>query len=408
MTTILTPALDACPPRSISVAGDQYAAELIRGIREEVSTPEQADDFLHSTHLTSTIRDLLQMVMDRLNHGQSSTSSAIFQMYSRYGGGKTHGMLVLAAAALHPHLEYWTETAGVAATGARVVAFNGENSNPTTGMPLGGQGHRAKSLSGYILFQLGGPEALQEFRDGDERLTDPGAEEFRRHIGDQPTIIVIDELVHYINRIRQRIESGDRLSQEGTLSTISALAAAVANSPRAVLLITSPEDAHDLLSEQSSTSRGDAFTADALVLTDMLERINSQLARQIRPVVPSAESDLPAILRARLFRSIDDQARQQTSAAYAAVAGRNSRTNGGFSEANFNDCYPFQPSVMTLITGRLSANRNFQRVRGTLRLLVLQSQIGKRVELGQLFGDEVAWWLWREMRWRRWPSGPMA
>ena len=266
-------------------------------------------------------------------------------------------------------LEYWAETAGVAATGAKVIAFNGENSNPTTGMPLGDQGHRAKSLSGYILFQLGGPEALQEFRDGDERLTDPGAEEFRRHIGDQPTIIMIDELVHYINRIRQRIESGDRVSQEGTLSTISALAAAVANSPRAVLLITSPEDAHDLLSEQSSTSRGDAFTADALALTDMLERINSQLARQIRPVVPSAESDLPAILRARLFRSIDDQACQQTSTAYAAVASRNSRTNGGFSEASFNDCYPFHPSVMTLITGRLSANRNFQRVRGTLRLL---------------------------------------
>ena len=105
MTTTLTPALDACPPRSISVAGDQYAAELIRGIREEVSTPEQANEFLHSTHLTSTTRDLLQMVMDRLNHGQSSTSSAIFQMYSRYGGGKTHGMLVLAAAALHPHLD---------------------------------------------------------------------------------------------------------------------------------------------------------------------------------------------------------------------------------------------------------------------------------------------------------------
>ena len=369
MTTKFTPALIACPPRAISVAGDQYAAELIRGIREELATPEQATEFLHSTHLTSTTQDLLRMVTDKVNHGQSSTGSAIFQMYSRYGGGKTHGMLVLAAAAMHPHLEYWTEAAGIMAAGAKVVAFNGENSNPTTGMPLDDQGNRAKSLSGYIMFQLGGPEALDEFRDGDDRLTDPGAEEFRRLIGDQPTIIMIDELVHYINRIRQRIESGDRVSQEGTLSTISALAAAVTNSPKAVLLITSPEDAHELLSEQGTTGQGDAFTTDALALTDMLDRVNSQLARQIRPVVPSAESDLPAILRARLFRSIDKEAREQTSAAYAAVAGRNSRTNGGLTEANFNDCYPFHPMVMTLITGRLSANRNFQRVRGTLRLL---------------------------------------
>ncbi|MYC29661.1 MAG: ATP-binding protein [Chloroflexi bacterium] len=365
----LTPLLSACPPRPVSVAGDQYAAELIRGIREELATSERANEFLHSTHLTTTTLDLLRIVMDRMNHGQASTSSTIFQMYSRYGGGKTHGMLVLAAAALHPHLEYWEATAKITATGARVIAFNGENSNPTTGVPLDQQGHRAKSLSGYIIFQLGGPEALHGFREGDERLTDPGAEEFRRLIGDQPIIIMIDELVHYVNRIRQRVESGDRVSQEGTLSTISALAAAVSNSPRAVLLITSPEDAHELLSERTATSQGDAFTTDALALTEMLDRVNSQLARQIRPVVPSSEADLPAILRARLFRSIDEEARAQTSAAYAAVASRNSRTNGGFTELNLRECYPFHPSVMTLITGRLSANRNFQRVRGTLRLL---------------------------------------
>ena len=367
--TMLTPVLTACPPRPISLAGDQYAAELIRGIREELATPEKANEFLHSTHLTSTTRDLLRMVMDRIVQGQSSTSPTIFQLYSRYGGGKTHGMLVLAAAALHPHLDYWTETAGTPATGAKIVAFNGENSNPTTGMPLDDHGHRAKSLSGYLLFHLAGPEALHEFQDGDERLTDPGAEEFRRLIGDQPTIIMIDELVHYINKIRQRVESGDRISLEGTLSTISALAAAVANSPKAVLLITSPEDAHELLSEQSTTGQGDAFTTDALALTDMLDRINSQLARQIRPVVPSAEADVPAILRAKLFHSIDEDARDRTSSAYAAVASRNSRANGGLTESNFRECYPFHPSVMNLITGRLSANRNFQRVRGTLRLL---------------------------------------
>ena len=282
---------------------------------------------------------------------------------------KTHGMLVIAAAALYPHLDYWTEQAGITATGAKLVAFNGENSNPTTGMHLDDHGHRAKSLSGYLIYHLGGPEALHDFQDGDERLTDPGAEEFRRLIGEQPTIIMIDELVHYINKIRQRVESGDRVSQEGTLSTISALASAVANSPRAVLLITSPEDAHELLSDQSATGQGDAFTTDALVLIDMLDRINSQLARRIRPVVPSSESDLPAILRAKLFYSIDDNSRELTSSAYAAVANRNSRSNGGLTEASFRDCYPFHPSLMSLITGRLAANRNFQRVRGTLRLL---------------------------------------
>ena len=367
--TTLTPFLTACPPRPISQAADQYAVELISGIREELSTPERATDFLQTTHLTSSTRDLLRMIMDRMENGASSTSPSIFQLYSRYGGGKTHGMLVVAAAALHPHLNYWQETAQTKASSARVVAFNGENSSPTTGINLDNQGLRAKSLAGYLLFHLGGAEALQQFHEGDERLTDPGADEFRRLIGDQPTVIMIDELVHYINRVRQRIDSGDQISLEGALSTVSALAAAVSSCPNAVLIITSPEDAHELLSEQGAASQGDAYQADALILIGMLDRINSQLARQTQPVAPSEEADLPAILRAKLFYSVDEEAREQTTSEYASVASRNSRSSDILSKDRFRECYPFHPSVLNLITGRLSANRNFQRVRGTLRLL---------------------------------------
>ena len=367
--TTLTPFLTACPPRPISQAADQYAAELISGIEKELSTPEKATDFLQTTHLTSSTRDLLRMVMDRMENGASSTSPSIFQLYSRYGGGKTHGMLVVAAAALHPHLNYWQETAQTKVSSARVVAFNGEDFSPTTGKNLDNQGLRAKSLAGYLLFHLGGAEALQQFREGDERLTDPGADEFRRLIGNQPTIIMIDELVHYINRVRQRIDSGDQISLEGALSTVSALVAAVSSCPNAVLIITSPEDAHELLSEQGAASQGDAYQADALILIDMLDRINSQLARQTQPVAPSEEADLPAILRARLFYSVDEEARDQTTSAYASVASKNSRSSDILSEERFRECYPLHPSVLNLITGRLSANRNFQRVRGTLRLL---------------------------------------
>ena len=173
---------------------------------------------------------------------------------------------LLGAGHLHPHLNYWQETAQTKVISARVVAFNGENSSPTTGINLDDQGLRAKSLAGYLLFHLGGAEALQQFHEGDERLTDPGADEFRRLIGDQPTVIMIDDLVHYINRVRQRIDSGDQISLEGALSTVSALAAAVSSCPNAVLIITSPEDAHELLSEQGAASQGDAYQADALIL----------------------------------------------------------------------------------------------------------------------------------------------
>ena len=61
-----TPLLDACPPRPIAQAGDQYAADIIRGLSEELATSETAADFLDTTHLTKDTADFLRMAMDRI------------------------------------------------------------------------------------------------------------------------------------------------------------------------------------------------------------------------------------------------------------------------------------------------------------------------------------------------------
>ena len=364
----LTPLLAACPPRPIAQAGDQYAADIIRGLSEELGTQETTSDFLETTFLTKDTDDFLRMAMDRIALGRQSTSPSVYQLYSRYGGGKTHSLLLLAAAAKYPHLPYWQDVTQCDPVSAKVVAFDGEKHNVVNGTELDEQGNRARSLAGYLLYHLGGVAALHDFGEGDTTLADPGSETFRRLIGDEPVIIVIDELVHYINRVNQRAQADSRISSEGVLTTLSALINAVTNSPRAVLVVTTPEDAHPLLEGSGSTTAGDAHRADALALTDMLERIDSQLARATHPVAPSGEADLPAILRKRLFYSVDETVRHDVSTAYAAVAARNSRTNG-LDYQDFHDAYPFHPWLRRIIVEKLSANRNFQRVRGTLRLL---------------------------------------
>ena len=40
----LTPVLTACSPRPIRVSGEQFAADLLQGIRGQLSTPEGATD----------------------------------------------------------------------------------------------------------------------------------------------------------------------------------------------------------------------------------------------------------------------------------------------------------------------------------------------------------------------------
>ena len=365
----LTPLLTACPPRPIAQAGDQYAADIIRGLDEELATSETAADFLEATHLTKPTADFLRMAMERIALGRDSVSPSVYQMYSRYGGGKTHSLLLLAAAAKYPGLAYWPDTAQCAPVTARVIAFDGEKHNVISGAELDQDGSRARSLAGYLLYHLGGPAALHDFSAGDDTLSDPGSDAFRRLIGAEPMVIVIDELVHYISRVNQLAASDARISAEGVLTTLSALANAVVNSPRAVLVITTPEDSHALLEERAPATAGDAHHADALALTDMLDRVNSQLGRVMHPVAPSGEADLPAILRKRLFYRVDETARQDTANAYAAVAARNGRGSAGLDYQSFYDAYPFHPLLLYIITGRLAANRNFQRVRGTLRML---------------------------------------
>ena len=363
------PLLEACPLRPISQAGEQYAADIIRGMNDEFATAETAADFLETTHLTKAAADFLRMAMDRVALGRDSTSPSVYQLYSRYGGGKTHSLLLLAAAAKYPHLNYWQDTAQMDPASAKVIAFDGEKHNVVNGADLDGQGTRARSLAGYLLYHLGGRKALNAFGEGDTTLADPGSDEFQRLIGDEPVIIVIDELVHYINRVNQRAASDPRISAEGVLTTVSALANAVVNSPKAVLVITTPEDSHELLDDGIQNAAGDAMSVDTLALIAMLDRINSQLGRVIHPVAPAGEADLPAILRKRLFYSVGEVARQDTANAYAAVTTRNGRANGNLDYQGFYDAYPFHPSLLNIITGRLAANRNFQRVRGTLRLL---------------------------------------
>ena len=361
--------LTACPLRPIHQAGDQYAADLIRGLSEELATLETTSDFLEATHLTIATARFLRIVMDRIALGRDSISPSVYQLYSRYGGGKTHSLLLLAAAAKYPDLPYWRAEAQIDPAHARVIAFDGEKHNVFSGVEMDDQDTWAKSLAGYILYHLGGPEALRSFREGDEILADPGSDTFRRLIGDQSVIIIIDELVHYINRTNQRAASDGSVSIDGVLTTISALSNAVSNSPRAILVITTPEDAHELLGETNSGTLRDAYHTDALALNSMMARVNSQLGRVIHPVAPSGEADLPAILRKRLFYSIDETSRQSVASAYATVASRNGRTGNNLRYQDFYDAYPFHPLLLSIMTGRLAANSNFQRVRGTLRLL---------------------------------------
>ncbi len=200
MSANLTPVFQACPPRHPDLTGSRYAADLHRAIRNEVATPQGALEFFRGTYPAPAMKTACRMVFDRLHNGDASEQPAVYRFNSRYGGGKTHTLITLAAACLHPDVvrqepEETPIPSHLATDSVRLIAFTGENVDPLSGTELDDAGNRAKSLTGHVAYHLGGPQALEQFREHDNRLTDPGAENFRRLIGDQPTLILVDELV---------------------------------------------------------------------------------------------------------------------------------------------------------------------------------------------------------------------
>ena len=369
---------NACQLRPAESTRDNYAADLERALKEELSTSDSARQFFESTYPTSGIKDICRGIFSRLSRGDASNDPSVYRLGSGFGGGKTHTLIALAGAARHPELISAGETTVPAdclpAEPIRLATFTGENSDVERGALMPGSNSiRARSLIGQIAWQLGGEAAFDDLRSYDERLTSPGSEDIRRLLGEGPCLILVDELVQWLDRI-QNSGLADRLGNVRTL--FSSLIQAVETSPRTVLVITTPDQASD------------AYRTAAQHALEILGDVDSVFARISHQTIPSDAPDLPAILRRRLFTRIDEEARNAVSAAYAELCQRSSAHIAPPPQDRpvqqwFHEHYPLHPDTLRVIVERIASNDNFQNTRGILRLLGMTVHHMKNSGLGK-------------------------
>ena len=353
----LTPVLHACPPRGNMTEAEDYAANLDKAMTGEIAAPEGAAEFFAATYPAQPMKSACRMVFDRLHHGSASGAPSVYRFTSVYGGGKTHTLIALAAGAKHPDVIRQGKTNGLippdlATDDVKIVSFNGKDSDLTRGTRLDESGLRAKSLTGFIAYHVGGPQVLEDFKVYDEKLSDPGGRGFGDIFGDKPVLILVDELVEWVSRAM-----GSGLPAANIKQTISALAHAIASSPRTALVMTAPEQNHDAFKGAAS-----------MELHSIMDSVASTVARQAHDMTPSGENDLAAILRQRLFTTVDETARRETAVAYAQIARRTNPADTD-AEQRFLDNYPFHPDLIDIIQSWLFANGDFQRARGAIRLM---------------------------------------
>ena len=114
------------------------------------------------------------------------------------------------------------------------------------GTPLNDDGSiRAKSLIGHIAYALGGADALNDFKEYDDTLQSPGSERIERLIGEEPCLILVDEMVNYIRKGLDSPLAGAYGRRVNPTTIIADLCKAVGNNDRVVLVLTTPEQSAD-------------------------------------------------------------------------------------------------------------------------------------------------------------------
>ncbi len=350
---------DSATPRSPEETSEAYAANLSQAMRGDIDTPIGARSFLKGTYATEAMRSVCDQVMDRLCNGRASNRQGVYAFESGFGGGKTHTAIVLAAMTMHPDVmrslsrEDCPADPAYATDRARVIAINGQDADAHGRIHIRDDQY-APSIADAVR------EHLTVSQTTRSAAGNPGVAGFSMLIGDRPVLILIDELVQLLNKL----DTDERQAERDSVAvTLSDLAAAVTECPRAVMIITSPEPGADALQQATQQVRR------------ILRDTSSLMARITQPVTPSDPADVPHILRRRLFESWDDAERGIVADAYADVVNQAGSSAKLELRKRFYDSYPFHPDLMDIINKRLADNPNFQQVRGTLRLLSATIQL---------------------------------
>lgn len=322
---------------------------------------QQPERFFERTYMTHTLRDLASQVVRRLS-GQQVETSAVFNMATQFGGGKTHGLTLLYhLAKAGPAANNWRGVRSIL-DAARVATIPKADTAVFVGTEfdsLAGRGGddgtpRRRTPWGEVAWQLGGEQAFDIMAEHDAQGIAPGGEQIRRFLPQGPTLILMDELMNYISRNRK---SGLSAQLYNFLQNLAEEARARSNM---VLAVSIPASELEMNAEDQR---------DYESIKKMLDRVG-------KPVIMAAETETAEIIRRRLFEwggLPEDGAR--TAAEYADWAIEHHEMLGDFdidsARERFLAAYPFHPAALSVFERKWQSLPRFQRTRGILRLLAL-------------------------------------
>jgi predicted AAA+ superfamily ATPase len=333
-----------CAPNAV-VTSDSLV-EQVAQIDDFATGRIDGREFFRRNHFTAGLELLVKRGFDRL---AGKSEDGAFYLTQAMGGGKTHSLIAFGLLASDPGLRREVVpkiAAGNEFPAAKVVIFNGHQ-NPDT------------LLWGYIAEQLGRGDVMAPFWRNGART--PGVDEWVSVLGDQPVLILLDELPSYL-QMAQGETVGNTTLGDLTIGALERLFNALPRCPRACVVVTNLKD--------------DVYLDGSGQLRTLIESLTKHYDRNAQAITPVQQNtgEVFAIVRKRLFDGlpsadkIDEVAQSYVAALQKAKRVDTIPTTPETFIERIRETYPFHPSIRDIVA-RFAENRGYQKTRALIRLM---------------------------------------
>lgn len=334
---------DACTPHKM--AFDYAMANQIEDLAQLIKGETDGTEFFAKTHITAGMNRLFEAGLQRL---AGKSDQAVFELTQAMGGGKTHTMVAFGLLAkddalrksvvgeLHAKNKFEK---------AKVVALSGRN-------------HPAHFLWGEIADQLGKGEVFKKYWNDGAKAPDEDA--WRNLLGDDPVLILLDELPPFFDyAITQPVGAGT-LAQVAT-AALSNLFSAALKLKRVTIVMSNLSGAYEGASKD---------------LAKAIKNLEQEAKRQAKPITPVelAGDEIYQILKKRLFAKlpsevvIDEVAEAYSKAIREAEKSKSIAKSQEQIADEIRKAYPFHPAIKDVIA-LFKNNESYRQTRGLMQFV---------------------------------------
>ena len=324
---------------------DYRMSQGIENLADLINDEGDGREFFARNFVTHGMEQLFREGMLRLS---GKSDQAVFELTQAMGGGKTHMMIALGLLARHPDLRPEVLPADlndrIDFGAARIAAFNGRN-NPDN------------YIWGEIATQLGASEAIKEHWVNGPKAVDQ--RKWKEIIGDQPTLILLDELPPYLQN------ASTQMFGKGTLAdmvvySLSSLMTAALELPNCAIVI---------------ANLSGSYKAQTKALAEAVDNLQQETRRQAMTITPVqlAGNEIYEILKKRLIDELPDERTIADIAEEYAQQVKKAEDGGYIVAASIEqiaeqvrETYPFHPSFKHLVA-LFKENEGFRQTRGLMQ-----------------------------------------